>query len=136
MNTKRWLFATLAGFVVYAVLQMVLHGMLLGDLYKQTASVWRPEAQMHSLMWLLWLSYLIAAAMLAFIYAKGYEPGKSSLGQGVRFGVYAGILIATLMSLGSYFSLPVPGVLALYWFIGWLIITVAVGAAIGVIYRR
>ena len=46
MNTKRWLLASVAVFVVMAVLEFFIHGVLLSDMYRQTASVWRPEAEM------------------------------------------------------------------------------------------
>ncbi len=53
MNTKRWVIAGLAVFVVFAVIEMIVHGALLEGMYKQTASVWRPEADMQRLMWML-----------------------------------------------------------------------------------
>lgn len=136
MNKKRWVVAALAAFAVYFVLEMVLHGILLGDLYRETATVWRSEPQMRSLMWTLWLVYAVQAAVLAFIYTKGYEPGKSGIKQGMRFGIALGLLLATMKSLGSYFSLPIPALLASYWFVGELIITTVAGVAIGAIYRR
>jgi hypothetical protein len=100
MNTKRLVLATLGAFVVYFVLEMVLHGMLLAGIYAQTVSTWRPEAQMHSLMWLLWVMYLVKAFVLTLIYQQGYDPGKGGVGQGLRFGVYLGVLLATLQSIG------------------------------------
>ncbi|MBI3897817.1 MAG: hypothetical protein HY308_05895 [Gammaproteobacteria bacterium] len=135
-NMKRWLLAALGAFVMYVVLQTVLHGMLLSDLYQQTASVWRSETEMQRLMWVLWLSYLIASLAFAFIYTKGYEPGKSGLGQGLRFGFLMGLFIASLQSLGHYFSLPVPCELVIYWFVGGLVITTITGGVVGLIYRK
>ena len=41
MNTKRWLLASVAVFVVIGVLEFIVHGVLLSGLYKQTAAVWR-----------------------------------------------------------------------------------------------
>src|SRR5205807_2458195 len=52
MNTKRWLLASVAVFVVIGVLEFLVHGVLLSGLYKQTASVWRPEAEMRQMMWI------------------------------------------------------------------------------------
>ena len=39
MNTKRWLLASVAAFIVIFALEFVINGVLLSDLYKQTASV-------------------------------------------------------------------------------------------------
>ena len=46
MNRKRWLLASGAVFVVMAVLEFLVHGVLLSGLYQQSASVWRPQAEM------------------------------------------------------------------------------------------
>ncbi len=136
MNVKRWLLASLAAFVVFGVLEFVIHGVLLDSLYKQTASVWRPEAEIERMMWLFWLSYLIMAPVFAFIYTQGYEAGKSGLAQGLRYGVYMGILLGVAHSLGWYVVLPIPGTLVVYWVIsGWIEVVVA-GIAVGLVYRN
>lgn len=135
MNTKRWLIASVAAFVVLGVLEFVINGILLSDLYKQTAALWRPEADIMRLMWLMWLSYAIAAPVLAFVYTKGYEAGKGGIGQGARFGFYMGVFLAASISLGFYAVLPIPGMLAVYWFIGGVVEYVIVGAVVGAIYR-
>jgi hypothetical protein len=136
MNLKRWLAASVAVFFVYVVVEMIVHGVLLEEMYQQTASVWRPEADMERLMWLLWLGYLIVAPFFAFIYIKGYEKNKGGLGQGLRYGLYMGVLLSTLRSLGSYFSLPMPGLLAFYWFLDGMAVAVISGLAVGLIYRE
>src|SRR2546428_8742241 len=76
MNTKRWLLASVAVFVAIGVLEFLIHGVLLSDLYKQTASVWRPEAQMRQMIWIFWVGYLVFAPFFALIYVEGYEKGK------------------------------------------------------------
>lgn len=136
MNTQRWLVSSAAAFVVIFALEFVINGILLSDLYKQTASVWRPEAEIMRLMWLMWLSYAISALVLAFVYTKGYEAAKSGIGQGVRFGLYMGIFLAASISLGFYAVLPIPGILAVYWFIGGVAEYVVAGAVVGAIYKH
>src|SRR2546426_5215828 len=79
MNTKRWLLASVAVFVVIGVLEFLVHGVLLSGLYKQTASVWRPEAEMRQMVWIFWVGYLVFAPLFALIYVKGYEKGKPGL---------------------------------------------------------
>ena len=136
MNTKRWLFASLGTFAVIFILEMIIHGILLEGIYKQTASVWRPEADIQRLMWLMWLGYLIFAPFFALIYIKGYEEGKSGVGQGIRYGVYMGFVLSAMQSLGWYTVLPIPAVLAFYWFVAGMVESVAAGITVGVIYRR
>ena len=135
MNVKRWLLAALGAFAVTFMLDFVIHHQLLMGLYEQTASVWRPQHEAGSRMWLMMLSGLLFAGVFAWFYTKGYEARKPGLGQGLRFGGYVGLLLGIPQSLVWYVVLPVPFVLALGWFIGTLVDCLAAGAAVGALYR-
>lgn len=135
MNVKRWLFASLAVLVVIAVVEMVINNFLLMSLYQQTASVWRPMAEIERMMWVFWLGYLVFAPFFVLIYTKGYEPAKPGLGQGLRYGLYMGVVLSVMQNLVWYAVLPIPGVLAFYWFLGGMAESVAAGAVAGLIYR-
>lgn len=135
MNTKRWLLASVAAFIVIFALEFVINGVLLSDLYKQTASVWRPEAEIMGMMWLMSLSYAMSALLFVFVYTKGYEAAKGGIGQGVRYGLYMGLFLVASISLGFYAVLPIPGILAVYWFIGGVFEYMVAGAVVGVIYK-
>ncbi len=136
MNIKSLALASLAAIVVFFGLDMVIHGILLEDIYKQTESVWRPKAELESMMWLMWLGYLVSAPLFVFFYSKGYESNKSRLGQGLRFGLYMGIFISFPMSFGWYVILPIPFTLALYWFLAGMVSTVSAGTVVGLIYKK
>ena len=44
--------ATLAVFITWSVMDYLIHGVLLSSIYQQTASLWRPMADMKPvLMW-------------------------------------------------------------------------------------
>lgn len=135
MNTKRWLLASVAVFVTMAVLEFFIHGVLLSDLYKQTAAVWRPEAEMQKMMWVFWVGMLVFAPFFALIYVKGYEKGKAGLGQGFRYGLYVGAMLSVMNSFGWYVLLPIPLALATYWFVSILAEFIVAGAVAGLIYR-
>ena len=136
MNTKRWLLASVAVFVVVAALEFLIHGVLLSDLYRQTASVWRPEAEMQKMMWIFWVGMLVFAPFFALIYVKGYEQGKSGLGQGFRYGLYVGVMLSVMHSFGWYVMLPIPLALASCWFLAILVEFIAAGVAAGVVYHE
>ena len=136
MNTKRWLLASVAVFVVILVVEFLVHGVLLQGVYQQTASVWRTQADMQRLMWIFWLGYLVFAAFFVFIYTKGYEKGKPGLGQGFRFGLYVGAMLSVAHSFGWYVILPIPLALALYWFVAILVEMIAAGVAAGLVYHE
>ena len=135
MNTKRLALASLAVFVVFSVVDGVVNNVLLADLYKQTASVWRPESEIQGNMWLMWLGTLILAPLFALIYTKGYEANKPGLGQGVRYGLIVGLLLSAPQCLVWYAVLPIPAVLPVWWFTAGMAESVAAGAATGMIYR-
>ena len=136
MNTKRWLLASVAVFVVVAVLEFLIHGVLLSDVYRQTASVWRSGAEMQKLMWIFWVGMLVFAPFFALIYVKGYEKDKPGLGQGFRYGLYVGVMLSVMHSFGWYVILPIPLALAFYWFLGILVEFVAAGVAAGLVYHE
>lgn len=136
MCHKRYWFASAAVFVVVALSEMIIHGKLLQGIYVQTASVWRPEADMQKMMWMMWLGYLVSAPLFVYIFCKGVEEGKSRVGQGIRFGAVIGLFTSVSMSLGSYVVMPVPGILAFYWFAAGFVESVAAGLVTGLIYRK
>src|SRR3989338_11273599 len=84
---KKTLPAVIAVFVALAVVEFLLHSVLLAGIYEQTAGLWRTMDEIKSLSWLMHVSYLILAVVLVIIYSKGYEPAKPGLAQGLRFGV-------------------------------------------------
>ena len=136
MNTKRWLLASAAVLIAIAVMEFVIHGMLLADLYRQTPNLWRPQAQMQQMAWVFWLGYLVFAPFFALIYVKGYEKGKPGLGQGVRCGLYLGAMLSVMHSFVWYAILPIPLALAFYWFIAIFVEFVVLGAVAGLVYRE
>ncbi len=136
MNTKRWLLASVGVFVVIAVMESFIHGVLLSDMYRATASVWRAKPEMQQMMWIFWAGYLVFAPFFALIYVKGYEKGKPGLGQGIRCGLYVGAMLSVMQSFGWYVILPIPFVLAFYWFVAILVEFIAAGAAAGLVYRE
>ena len=136
MNAKRWLLASVAVVVVIGVLEFLIHGVLLADMYKQTASVWRSEAEMQKMMWVFWVGILVFAPFFALIYVKGYEKGKPGLGQGFRYGLYVGAMLSVMNSFGWYVLLPIPLGLAFYWFLAILVEFIAAGVAAGLVYHE
>ena len=135
MNTQRWMAASLAVVVVLWLVEMLIHGFMLSDIYRQTASVWRPMAEMEKVMPLMWLGYILFAPFFVFLYAKGVEPKKEAFGQGLRFGLIFGIGLSAMNSLGWYAVLPIPGALAFYWFLAGIAIYAVAGVAAALVYR-
>jgi hypothetical protein len=125
-----------AVFFVILIMEFVIHGVLLSGIYQETASVWRSQAEMQEIMWIMWVGYLVFAPFFALVYAKGYEKGKPGLGQGIRCGLYVGGMLSVMHSFGWYVILPIPLALSFYWFVAILTEFIAMGATVGLIYRE
>ena len=136
MNVKRWFLSGLAAFAVVSVLDMIVHGRILMDLYTQTKFVWRQGAEGDRRMWLIFVTEAMFAFALAWFYTLGYEPGKAGLGQGIRFGFYIGIVLLAAQGFTWYAVLPVPFILNLGWLVSSMANSLVAGTVIGLIYRK
>ena len=132
---KRFLGIVFAVMAVIAVIDMILHHVILMDAYKQTMYLWRSEAEIKGLVGLIWAGYLAFALFFVWIFAKGYEKGKPGLGQGLRFGILAGLLVYTASNLMCYAVMPLPVAIPVAWFLGGMAECVAGGTVAGMIYK-
>ena len=135
MELKPWARATLGAFFAISAAECLIHQVWLGEFYRTHAAWWRPGAQMKTMMPLMFAAQLILAALLALVYAKGYEPRKRGAGQGFRFGVLIGLLLMLPCSLMNAVIYPYPMSLILNWLIGGLAEIALAGTVIGALYR-
>jgi len=133
MNGKRFWLAVLAVFVVDQILGYVIHMMILDAAYRATASLWRPEAEMTSLMWIMWIGSLIYCFFFTYIFTRGYE-GKG-IGEGLRYGLLIGCLMSVPMSFSMYVTQPFPFSLAVYWLVFGIIATMILGIVLAAVYK-
>ena len=129
--TKRTMWAVVAVFVSWSILDFVLHGLLLRSTYEATANLWRPMNQMN--MPLMYLVTLVFTTCFVLIY--GHMVGQKSLASGIRFGVLFGLATGVSMGFGSYSMMPIPLTLAWSWFLGSWIEAIVAGAIAGAIIR-
>lgn len=135
INCKRACVTGVALAVIYVLLNFLIHGVLLKETYMQTASVWRPEAEMQSLICFMLIGEAIFAFFYSIIFAVGYDASKPGLGQGFRFGLLMGCLVAPFSALSWYTILPIPATLAVYWFCADFVGMLVLGVAAGLIYK-
>lgn len=131
MNT-RFIVSVIAAFAVIFGFQYVYHGVLLMPTYEATASVWRPMTEMQQMMpWCIGAKLALAIAF-TWIFSKHYE-GRG-VGEGVRFGLYTGMLLG-ISTFMSYIHLPISLGLAAAWFVGEVAMAVLVGITLSYTYR-
>ncbi len=136
MNLKRRVLAILGAFVAIFAADFMIHDLLLGEFYHAHASWWRSAAEMNALMPFMFAGQMVLAVLLTVVYAKGYEPSKGGIGQGIRFGVLIGLLLQLPRTLMLYFVYPYPVSVLVIWGVGGLMETILAGAAIGAIYKQ
>ncbi len=131
MNKKFWL-GWISVFVVMSVFEAIVNMVLLASIYQATASLWRPQAEMK--IWLFYVVYAFVSFFFTLIFSKGYE-GKGIV-EGIRYGIYMGMLMSVPMAYGTYAAMPIPYPLALQWFIYGLIEYVLAGIVLALIYGK
>ncbi|MCG8527361.1 MAG: hypothetical protein MI748_13330 [Opitutales bacterium] len=134
MKTKPFIIGSLATFVTVAVLNMLLHGVVLSKLYEITKDVWRVEGVRGGMMPLMYLSYLLISFVFVYLFGCGYR-GKG-WAEGVRFGLIFGMAMAFAGTIEKFVYLDIPVRLALGWFMGTLFQYMIMGMITAVIYRK
>ena len=130
---KKLSIATVAVYVVGQILGYLIHRVWLGPTYASLASVWRPEAEMASKMWIMFLTSAIWSFFFCYVFARGYE-GKG-LAEGARYGVIIGLFFGISQAYDSYVIYPIPYSLALKWFLSGLAYCVVTGLVAASLYK-
>jgi len=128
---KRTVWAVVAVFIAWSILDFILHGLLLRSTYEATANMWRPMDQMN--MPLMYFVTFVFTVCFVMIY--GLLVGQKSLASGIRFGALFGLATGISMGFGSYSYMPIPLTLAWSWFFGSWIEAITAGAIVGAIMK-
>lgn len=130
---KRTILAIIVVFIVWSVLDMVIHGILLEETYQATATakLWRPMAEMDITL----MSIVTLAYTACFVFLYSLFVSNKSVATGIKFGALFGLTAGISMGFGSYVFMPIPLSLALTWFAGTLVESIVSGALVGVIVK-
>jgi hypothetical protein len=129
---KRFIFAFVAAFAFTFLWGWLLNGVVLKDVYAETASLWRPRSEMMSLFHWIVIGQALVILSFVMIYACGFAGG------GVIAGIRLGIMLeiaAIGMRLAIYAVRPYPGKLIVYGSIAGFIEMIITGAIVGAIYK-
>lgn len=85
-------------------------------------------------MWIYNLVTAIVSFFFVLIYSKGYE-GKGIM-EGVRYGLYVGVMLSVGMAYGSYAMIAIPYSLAMQWFLFGMVEYVVAGAVASLVYGK
>ena len=129
---KRASLAVVAVFICWAVVDFVIHGILLQAAYVNTANLWRPMEEMR--MGLMYVVTFLSCLVFVLIYALFF--GKKGLGVGLAYGALFGFGAGISMGYGTYSVQPIPYMMAFTWFLGSAVEGVLAGLIVGVIIRE
>ena len=132
MRGRFWI-AVVVVFIAFMVVDMILHVGILSGAYNATKEIWRSEEEMDSVMWMMWLGTLVYSFFFVVVFGKGYE-GKG-IGEGLRYGIFIGLMFSVPMALGTYGSFPITPGIAWGWFLGGMVGNILAGILVAAVYR-
>ena len=130
---KKLLIAFVAVYVVGQILGYLIHQVWLAPTYASLASVWRPQAEMASKMWIMFVTAAVWSFFFCYVFARGYE-GKG-LAEGARYGAIIGLFFGISQAYDSYVIYPIPYRLALDWFLSSFAYCVVTGIVVAALYK-
>jgi len=135
MNTKKFLIAFAAVFVLLEITNYLIHGVILSSTYTEEGikQLFRSTEEMESKMWVMWVTDLIWVFFFIFIFVKGYE--NKGIMEGVKYGVYIGLFYNLVIAYQSYAIYPLPYSLILIWFLFGILQSIIFGAVAAMIYK-
>jgi len=133
MKNKTFWIGFVVVFIVMQGLGFVIHTVMMADTYAGLGSVFRPEAEMMDMMWMMMLSGAIMLFIFCYIFTRGYE-GKGIM-EGVRFGLLIGVMMAGPMSIDQHVIYPLPSGVATIWLLSGVASLMVAGAVFAAIYK-
>jgi hypothetical protein len=133
MNNKTFWIGLVVIFVLMQAIGFAVHEVWLERTYEGLADVFRVEAEMMGMMWMMMAGSLLYLFLFCYIFTKGYE-GKG-VSEGARYGLLMGLFLSIPMSVDNFVVYPLPGSLAVTWFISGVVSFVAAGAVFAAIYK-
>jgi hypothetical protein len=127
---RQWVIPVAIISAIIIAFNWVYHGILLADLYKETASFWRPEEEMKQFFPYCIARQIITAIIIVCLYCCCTKGTCGSCPKtGTKFGFKIGLLLG-LHSAATYIYQPIPLNLAIFWLVGEVALGIIVGYAL------
>jgi hypothetical protein len=135
MNAKKFWIAFVVVFVLLELMSYLINGLILSSTYSEEGvkQLFRPEEEMQSKMWIIWVTDLIWSFFFVFMFVKGYE--NKGIMEGVRYGIYIGLFFGLVMAYQSFAMFSMPYSLALTWFLVSFVMSIILGIVAAAIYK-
>lgn len=106
--------AILAIFVLWTVMDFVIHGLILGKYYQALLPLTRPVAEMPVTL----LNVLMLGLDLMFVGLFRYLEPTGNRKKAVIYGVVLGLGFGGMIGWGTWAAIPIPLYMAWVWFLG------------------
>ena len=135
MDKKKFIISAIVVFVVLEILNFLIHGVLLNSAYMSNAlsGVFRPQAEMESLMWVMWVTDIVWTFFFVYFFVKGYE--NKGIMEGIRYGVYIGFFVSFVYAYQAYVVYPITYGLTIQWFILGFVQSIILGVLVSILYK-
>ena len=133
MNNKTFWIGCVVVWVVMQALGFLIHEVMMGDTYEGLANIFRPEAEMMDMMWMLYVSGAVTVFMFCYIFTRGYE-GKGVM-EGVRYGALISFLMAGAWAIDPHVIFPLPANVASIWLLSGFVSMMIAGGVFAAIYK-
>jgi len=130
---KRLILSCVVVFVLVFFYEWIFHGLVLKDMYLQTASFWRPEEEMFTYFPWLTFGQFSFAILFCILYARSKPQG--GVMDGLRYGILMGLFASSTYYIWYAVS-PYPLTLIAAWVVGETLVFVLAGAVLGFMYRN
>ena len=120
-------------FVVMQVYGYLVHTVGLSGFYESFASVFRPEAEMMDMMWIMMVGSAFGTLVFCYVFTFGAE-GKGVM-EGVRYGALMGLFLSIPSSVDAYVIYPLTVEIAVIWFVTGVVGLMIAGAVFASIYK-
>jgi len=112
MNWRRFFAAVVFAFTAAVVLDILLNGVLLRNVWRASAHGWRSPAEMNRLVPLGWISILLVIIFQSAIFVRAKWQG---IGRGLEFGGWLALasFIGVVGGMASVVSWPLTLILAM-----------------------
>ena len=128
---KKSIWAVIAVFIAWSILDFIIHGVLLKSTYQATANLWRPEDEMNMLL----MSVVTLIFSICFVAIYSYLIHPKSLASGIKYGLIFGVATGVSMGFGSYWYMPISMSLAVSWFVASVVELALSGCLVGLLVK-
>ena len=134
-NWSKYLITTVVVFVVYELLDFIIHSLLLSGKYEALEGTGLFREDMDSKMWIMFVTAAIFSIFFVYLYHYFVNGYKSGWKAGLYYGLIIGFLMIIINMFNQYAVYPVPEDLTWLWVIYGIIEIAIIGLIAGFLYK-